>query len=1083
MSWLPPTATTATTAVIHQPPACQPRITVQIQQCRAVSEIARAEDGRAIPTSVGADGRPVPARVYPAMPLVDALRKSWPAAHDVTRFRDGSVPDQSWYLTGYGILVSDGPGPYTHTDLSPECPRLAKSGPALLTAAGVIPNRDHVVAGIIMLDGDLCDMWPKTDPRYAKWYASPDPSVAEKLPWNAERMDLFCSEILPLLRAEVPWSDRCACWYTTPNGFRLVYALTRPVPVTGLGATAENITRGLMADLAVAGVAVDTGCGDWTRHMRVPRCQKGSRRTDDGEYFRLSWNGIDPDAQDADDPPATLQACPPESFPLGTSFRITEYTSHPNWATIQRVMAGGWRPGHEVEVTDTDVGTQPTEEQAEALLRITGSNRPTNDYQIIQKQLKTIAGGQRKFGHRVATAQRLIKLLYEGAPILADFAKAHGKSGLHNGNYAATWDLCSLLAGEPAATPQMVYALLVGSYITAMEARAKAGGDGVRTTDEVRAEAWRAVASVYPVIRAQVRARDAENDTEQREAQAALERFRAEQAVASTALAQGLAEMTGQSIEWATENLTRHLIVTSKLGVSVLQNINGRVQYSEPATRKGDWLVAIQQAGHDLIEYADDEGKSLPDADIIGRYATVCGEAIKASRLIDAHRVTYAMEAGELRPTFWLRLPGVAEDLQPVHHPEIERFFAMLGGEHLDVLLDWFACFTMIDRPLPALYLHGEPNVGKGLLAAGLAKLTARKMSAEFGDSLGNFQDFYRDTYFIFVDEDTNSSPGSDFSKDIVGVIRRMIGGQMRHLNFKGVKGMEVDGEWRLYIAANNAGVLEIRKDLTATDIAALEGRIFYLNCTRQSKQLRDYLDSQGGNLPEGRGTARWPDWIAEHILWLRQNRRVKYGKRFLIEAPPTPWHESLRVSSNAAMSACRIIVEAVQRHADGQWTLDFLDFDRVGKKTHLMTDNFRKYAQKNDLKMTPSRLTAMINLLSMPGPRRRLRIGRGQHTCAVIDWRPIIRVMHEAGHDLDAVRELLGEAWWREVAPPEVVAAYDATGSDAPAAPPPPPPPPPPATATAPLPPPVPDRRVDHTHPRGDGPNPPASRWRRPSP
>jgi hypothetical protein len=55
-------------------------------------------------------------------------------------------------------------------------------------------------------------------------------------------------------------------WYLTKHGYRLVQPLAAPIPVTAV----EDVLRRWLADLAAAGVDVDPGCRDWTRHFRMP---------------------------------------------------------------------------------------------------------------------------------------------------------------------------------------------------------------------------------------------------------------------------------------------------------------------------------------------------------------------------------------------------------------------------------------------------------------------------------------------------------------------------------------------------------------------------------------------------------------------------------------------------------------------------------------------------------------------------------------------------------------------------------------------------------------------------------------------
>lgn len=55
-------------------------------------------------------------------------------------------------------------------------------------------------------------------------------------------------------------------WYMTAHGYRLIQPLTTPIPVTAI----EDVLRRWLANLAAAGVDVDPGCRDWTRHFRLP---------------------------------------------------------------------------------------------------------------------------------------------------------------------------------------------------------------------------------------------------------------------------------------------------------------------------------------------------------------------------------------------------------------------------------------------------------------------------------------------------------------------------------------------------------------------------------------------------------------------------------------------------------------------------------------------------------------------------------------------------------------------------------------------------------------------------------------------
>lgn len=1051
----------------------QPRVLVQILDNKSISGIDWQKDGIPVPMCDGESG-PYRARMFEALPLVESLIREYEPAQNKPNRKDGTPYDQGFYLTSYNICfptftsdkvyddfmtdpdMRDG---YSFSSLDVRGFRQNKQSPRLLQNLGIIRYRQQVCASIAMIDGDNSDLWPKSDPRYKDWYASPDPSVIEKLPWNEERMKLFKEEVLPQLLEKESWVKKAACFYTTENGWRLVFCLDRPIPVTGCSGCLEDILLGMMTRLAIAGVGVDTGCKDWTRNMRVPKCYKGTRAIWKNPFFRLSWNGIDIDAEDSNDPPEFIQAFDPRTLPTYSTIPIRDYIHHANWYLIRKTLYGmvgddGKKRADWGELDiDIDLGSMPDDEEVRQLLYLEGSEKHTNEWTNIRAKIKKYTEGQKKIGYRTELAKRLFPLLFEGAPNLEEFAKVRGMNGLHYGNYYATWDLCTVLR-EVIPSPQMIYALMVEPYLTAMQKRAETDSKNARSEASVKQEAWRAVVRHYPVqvaINIQ-QEKDREEEAQRREGHSTTSQ---DDIRASLLIQDQLEKWTGMSKDWIETNWRHHLLVSSILGVSVLQIKDDKVSYSNPVSSKKEWVTHVAKSGHTLINLYDtsEEPKIRPEDDLFYNYGVSCGKIVKADRLIDRNQITYIREGGEMIPCFIQKLPGLAEDIEPHYHADVEEYLHLIGGKHTETFLDWFWAFTQIDQPCPALYLHGASGIGKGMIIDGLTQLTSRKQYAEFKDAMGNFQDFYEDTFFLIVDEGTDSN---NFQKDVVSVLRRMIGGQLRQLNLKGVKGIHVNGEWRLMAAANNSDLFQIKHDLTEQDIDALNGRIFYLDANKNTAAIKAFLKRQGGRHgnEQGPGTVatQWPRRIAEYVMWLRQNREVKKGDRFLIDAPKTPWHDQMRVTSAGGLTICQAIqgcMELVQRQ---QYT-KAIHIDPKKSKVYIKAEEFETFVEKN-FPRYKGQVTKTLQRLAKGAPER-VRIPQEgklirncpRHYMYPIDIKAVIGALHAHGYETD-FRDVFGVDMWAKVVPKHI--RDELKDVDIPEPPPSPEPPPPPGRPPA---------------------------------
>lgn len=118
-----------------------------------------------------------------------------------------------------------------------------------------------------------------------------------------------------------------------------------------------------------------------------------------------------------------------------------------------------------------------------------------------------------------------------------------------------------------------------------------------------------------------------------------------------------------------------------------------------------------------------------------------------------------------------------------------------------------------------------------------------------------------------------------------------------------------------MIITANNADALRIRERLTANDVEAVADRIIYLAA---GPEAAVYLAELGGR------TATW-DWvrrgdlpgkIAEHVLWLRANRQVTPGTRFLVHGRMTNFHRDMAITSGINGDLLAVLATAAEQGA-----------------------------------------------------------------------------------------------------------------------------------------------------------------------
>lgn len=246
--------------------------------------------------------------------------------------------------------------------------------------------------------------------------------------------------------------------------------------------------------------------------------------------------------------------------------------------------------------------------------------------------------------------------------------------------------------------------------------------------------------------------------------------------------------------------------------------------------------------------------------------------------------------------------------ITPRFHQEIDIWIRLLGGSYAEKLLDWTAAVARQDRQACAIYFHGGPGVGKSLYANGLSRIWTTGGPSELDRVLDGFNEALVNCPLIFADEALPQK------KNATAEIRRILGSTSRNLNRKFQPVCDLEGSVRLILAGNNDRLLDTSEDLSILDQSAVAGRFLYV---QPDSAAADYLISLGGPPVIG----KWidDDLIAEHAMWLHDNRPIKEGSRFLVEGESTAFHDHLAIGSGISGSVCEWIVKSLDDPAQQQ--------------------------------------------------------------------------------------------------------------------------------------------------------------------
>lgn len=280
-------------------------------------------------------------------------------------------------------------------------------------------------------------------------------------------------------------------------------------------------------------------------------------------------------------------------------------------------------------------------------------------------------------------------------------------------------------------------------------------------------------------------------------------------------------------------------------------------------------------------------------SDLLDDYCTVARE-VKADMTMqrssyDPSTQTFYEAACPIRP------------FEAKYHQDVHDWLVKLGGPEAHKLLDWVASVTVLERQAAALFLEGDAGAGKGLLASGLAHLWHEGGPTPFRALISGFNSQVAKCPLIFADEGFPKK--RDYS--VNDELRQWLGSSELLLTRKYMPDAPLKGAIRLMMASNNPRILDSIEELSEDDRQALAVRLLYI---KVNKDARQYLEAMP--IEERQKFADYK--IPQHALWLRAERVVVPGARFIVEGNDSAIHTRLMVSNGVAGSVCEFLCKQI---------------------------------------------------------------------------------------------------------------------------------------------------------------------------
>lgn len=246
-------------------------------------------------------------------------------------------------------------------------------------------------------------------------------------------------------------------------------------------------------------------------------------------------------------------------------------------------------------------------------------------------------------------------------------------------------------------------------------------------------------------------------------------------------------------------------------------------------------------------------------------------------------------------------------------HETVDTWLRLLGGDDPERFLDWCAAagYTT-DQPIAALYIEGPGGIGKSLFANGIASMFG-VTPVDYSKVTGSFNGGLLQSPVLFADEGITLDSYTEAAAS--EVFRNYVANVTHSINAKFSNLSVLQGALRVIIAANDENGIPFTKSIGADGIEAIIERILKI---KTDHQPRAYLDSigarNGGEIDTWILPGNRPGKIAEHLAWLRQNRKLgAHQGRFLVGGRRTAWHTAFAIDQGIKPAVLSVIYRLTQ--------------------------------------------------------------------------------------------------------------------------------------------------------------------------
>lgn len=221
--------------------------------------------------------------------------------------------------------------------------------------------------------------------------------------------------------------------------------------------------------------------------------------------------------------------------------------------------------------------------------------------------------------------------------------------------------------------------------------------------------------------------------------------------------------------------------------------------------------------------------------------------------------------------------------LAPEFDEQCDRWLRILGGSKAEKLLDWLATLSDLRRPSSALFITGKSGTGKNMLALAASRLWCEGGFTPMAEVLSGWEENLQKCPLVVADE---KLPDTFRGAMTTEALRALITTESRPLHRKFMPNADLRGNVRVMLLANKDDMINLGDENLGKDaLEAVAARFLHV---RTGVEASKYLEEIGGrNGSNGlRGTTDWIDGdrLTRHLFWLKENRKVTYGNRFVVE-------------------------------------------------------------------------------------------------------------------------------------------------------------------------------------------------------